>query len=53
MTRIEQRITEAAKLGFEQIFVSKYNMKGLEKKDFGIKIHPVSRIDQVFRLLFG
>lgn len=53
VTRIEQHITEAAKLGFEQIFVSKYNMKGLEKKDFGIKIHPVSRIDQVFRLLFG
>lgn len=53
VNRIEQRIAEAAKLGFEEIFVSKYNMKGLEKKNFGIKIHPVSRIDQVFRLLFG
>lgn len=53
VTRIEQRITEAAKLGFEEIFVSRYNMKGLEKKDFGIRIHPVSRIDQVFRLLFA
>lgn len=53
VTRIDQRISEAAKLGFEEIFVSKYNMKGLEKKDFGIKVHPVSRIDQVFRLLFG
>ncbi|MEE4177094.1 MAG: DNA repair protein RadA [Bacteroides sp.] len=53
VTRIEQRITEAAKLGFEEIFVSKYNMKGLEKKEFGIRIHPVNRIDQVFRLLFG
>lgn len=53
VTRIEQRITEAAKLGFEEIFVSRYNMKGLEKKDFGIRIHPVNRLDQVFRLLFG
>jgi DNA repair protein RadA/Sms len=53
VTRIDQRISEAAKLGFEEIFVSKYNMKGLEKKNFGIKVHPVSRIDQVFRLLFG
>jgi len=53
VNRIEQRIAEAAKLGFEEIFVSKYNIKGLEKKNFGIKIHPVSRIDQVFRLLFG
>lgn len=53
VTRIEQRIGEAAKLGFEEIFVSKYNMKGLEKRNFGIKVHPVSRLDQVFRLLFG
>ncbi|MFO7977109.1 MAG: DNA repair protein RadA [Bacteroidales bacterium] len=53
VTRIEQRISEAGKLGFEEIFVSRYNMKGLEKKDFGIKIHPVTRIDQVFTLLFG
>lgn len=53
VTRIEQRISEAAKLGFQEIFVSRYNMKGLEKKDFGIKVHPVSRIDQVFTLLFG
>ena len=53
VTRIEQRISEAAKLGFEEIFVSRYNMKGLEKKDFGIRIHPVNRLDQVFRLLFG
>lgn len=53
VNRIEQRISEAAKLGFEEIFVSKYNMKGLENKDFGIKIHPVTRIDKVFEQLFG
>ncbi len=53
VTRIGQRVLEAEKLGFEEIFVSKYNYKGLDKKDGGIRIHPVTRIDQVFRLLFG
>lgn len=53
VTRIEQRISEAAKLGFEEMFVSKYNMQGLENKKFGIKVHTVSRMDEVFRLLFG
>ena len=53
VTRIEQRISEAQKLGFEEIFVSKYNLKGIEAKKFSIKIHPVNRVDQVFSLLFG
>jgi len=53
VTRIEQRIAEAAKLGFEEIFVSKYNLKGLEKKFSGISIRPVTRIDQVFKMLFS
>lgn len=53
VTRIEQRISEAAKLGFNEIFLSKYNLKGLEKKNFGIKTQAVTRIDQVFSLLFG
>ncbi len=52
VTRIEQRISEAAKLGFSEIFVSKHNIKGLEKKSFGIRLQPVTRIDHVFRLLF-
>ncbi len=53
VTRIEQRISEAGKLGFEEIFVSRYNTKGLQKKDYGIRIQPVTRMDEVFRLLFG
>lgn len=52
VTRIGQRIAEASKLGFEEIFISKYNMKSIPDKR-GIKIHPVTRIDQVFNLLFG
>lgn len=51
--RIEQRITEAAKLGFQEVYVSKYSLKGMGKKPAGIHIHPVTRIDEVFRTLFG
>lgn len=53
VTRIDQRITEASKLGFQEVFVSKYNLKASDKKHEGIQIHPVTRIDQVFQLLFG
>jgi DNA repair protein RadA/Sms len=60
VNRIEQRIAEAQKLGFEQIFVSKYNLP-TGKKDknqpdlsqYNIDIKPVSRIEEVFGLLFG
>lgn len=51
--RIEQRIAEAEKLGFEEIYVSKNNTKGLEKKFKSIKIIPVSKVDRMFSLLFG
>jgi DNA repair protein RadA/Sms len=53
VTRIEQRLAEAEKLGFERIFISKYNMKGLEKINSKIKIVPVSGMYEVFSELFG
>lgn len=53
VNRIENRISEAEKLGFEQIFISKYNMKGLSQKSFRIKITPVTKVEEVFGLLFG
>ncbi len=53
VTRIDQRISEAEKLGFEKIFISKYNKKGLDTKNFKIEIVFVSRVADVFRLLFG
>ena len=42
VTRIEARIAEADKLGFEKIFVSKYNAKGLNTQRFNIEIVPVA-----------
>ncbi len=52
VNRIEQRIREAEKLGFEKIVVSKFN-KGLQTKDFGIEIKMVGRIDELVRELFA
>ena len=46
--RIEARIAEAQRLGFNQIYVSKYNLKGLDTSQFSIRIHPVAKLDEVF-----
>jgi DNA repair protein RadA/Sms len=53
VTRVEQRISEAEKLGFKKIFISKYNQKGLDLDSYGIKILPVAKIEEVFELMFG
>ncbi len=51
INRVEQRITEAEKLGFQVIFVSKYNKVDIDK--FKIKVVLVSKMDDMFRRLFG
>lgn len=53
VSRIEQRISEAEKLGFETIFVSKYNKKGLDISRNKIEIKFVAKIEDVFSALFG
>lgn len=53
VNRIDQRILEAEKLGFDKIFVSKYNKKGLSITDFKIEVIFVSKIEEVFHHLFG
>ncbi|MCD4773919.1 MAG: DNA repair protein RadA [Bacteroidales bacterium] len=53
INRVEQRIAEAEKLGFEQIFISKFNTKGLDTKRVSITVTPVAKIEDVFRLLFS
>lgn len=52
VSRIEQRIAEAAKLGFDRIFIPKLN-KGFDASKFAIGIARVSRVEEVFRQLFG
>jgi DNA repair protein RadA/Sms len=53
VNRIDQRISEADKLGFEKIFISKYNMKGLVLEKYGIEVIGVGKIEDVFSALFG
>lgn len=53
VNRIEARISEAEKLGFERIFISKFNLKGLEQGKHSITIQPVSSVGQLFSQLFG
>ena len=52
VNRIEQRIAEAEKLGFNKIIVSKYNEKSLFKKNFSIEIVTMGRVDEVYKYLF-
>lgn len=53
ISRIEQRISEAQKLGFTNIIIPKGNASSLSKKLSGIKIHPVRKVEEALRLLFG
>ncbi|MBQ3354629.1 MAG: DNA repair protein RadA [Bacteroidales bacterium] len=53
VTRIEARIAEADKLGFEKIFISKYNAKGLDTKRFHIEVIPVATVYDLATELFG
>ena len=52
VNRIDQRIQEAEKLGFKQMYISKYNQKGLTIKNHSIEIKPVGKVEEVFSLLF-
>jgi DNA repair protein RadA/Sms len=53
VNKIEQRISEAEKLGFEKIFISKYSTKNIKQKDYKIEIVAVKKIEEVFRALFA
>lgn len=52
VNRIDQRIAEAEKLGFEKIIVSKYNQKGVSKQKYNIEVVMMGRVEEVYRHLF-
>ncbi len=52
-SRTEQRVTEAARLGFRTIVVSGYARKALSHVPKGIEIVYVSRVDELARRVFG
>jgi len=51
VNRCEQRIQEAEKLGFERIFVSKYNK--INPEDYNITVLTVGKMEEVFKALFA
>jgi DNA repair protein RadA/Sms len=52
VSRIEQRIREASKMGFKKIYVSKFH-KNVSTKGLEIEIVPVGKIEHLVRSLFG
>lgn len=52
VNRIEQRISEAEKLGFEKIIISTYNKKNYNPKNYSIEIIGFSQVHQVYQYLF-
>ena len=53
VNRIEQRISEAEKLGFSHIIIPKYNLSSLNGKKYNIEIIPVKKVEEALRALFG
>jgi DNA repair protein RadA/Sms len=54
VNRIDQRIAEAEKLGFEKIIVSKYNQayRSSARQKFNIEIITMGRVEEVYKYLF-
>jgi DNA repair protein RadA/Sms len=52
VNRIEQRIAEAQKLGFEKIIISKYNKKSFVNSGFTIEIVSFSQVHELYQYLF-
>ena len=53
VSRIEQRIAEAQKLGFQRILIPAANLKAVNPHDYSIAIVPCRRVEDAFRALFG
>ena len=52
VSRLDQRVSEAAKLGFSKIFVPESNKESHFSK-FNTTVHRVNRVDEVFRAIFS
>ncbi len=53
VSRIDQRISEAQRLGFSRILIPQHNMSGINPKTYTIEIVPVKRVAEAVRELFG
>lgn len=53
VSRMEQRVAEAQKLGFRRIIIPSYNLKSINPKLFNIEIVPVRKVHDAVREIFG
>ena len=53
VNRMEQRLAEAEKLGFTDIVIPRYNMQRIDKTKYNINLHPVRKVEEALRILFG
>lgn len=53
VNRIETRISETDKLGFDKLFVSKYNVKGIDASKYHLEIVPLATVEDLLKELFG
>ena len=53
VSRLDQRLSEAEKLGFAEMYISQFNARGLDLARYGIRVHPSGRLDEVLTGLFG
>jgi DNA repair protein RadA/Sms len=52
VNKVEQRIAEAEKLGFEKIIISGFNKKSYNPKNFNIQILALNKVEEVYKHLF-
>ena len=53
VNRIDQRISEAEKLGFKEIYISKYSQKSLDTQKTKIEVKSFGKLTEVFQDLFA
>ena len=53
VSRIEQRIAEAEKLGFTHLILPRYDLQGINPQRYQIALHPVHKVEEALRALFG
>jgi len=52
VSRVEQRIAEADRLGFQEIYISKYGTKGVNLKKYKIRVTPLGKVEELKQALF-
>lgn len=53
INKVENRISEAEKLGFKEIYISKYSLKSINLSNYTIKVKAFGKVEEVFEDLFG